>query len=103
MAAKQAGQVDWYEWFFFNSATFIEVVYRWQPLEACLAAINNEEVADILETARDFGKPAPIDLEALLANLLPPILTEHGKLTLTDFSQLLTTIQEHRSYKEGHS
>jgi hypothetical protein len=52
---------------------------RWRPLEASLSALNNEEIIELVEVSKDRGRPPPLDIEALLTKVLPPILTEPGK------------------------
>jgi hypothetical protein len=59
---------------------FLKVEYRWKPLEASLAAIGSqsEEVLECIEDEQDSGRPKPIDVEDLLANVIPSILHQSG-------------------------
>lgn len=50
----------------------------WRLLEACLCAINNEEIVEAVETSAERGTPCAFDGQALLTTVLPPILTEPG-------------------------
>ncbi|PVG01815.1 ARM repeat-containing protein [Serendipita vermifera] len=59
--AKQNGEPDW-----------------WRLLEACLCALNDEELVEMMDRARESGKRAPLDGETLLTSILPPLLTEPG-------------------------
>ncbi|KAJ7665464.1 ARM repeat-containing protein [Mycena polygramma] len=49
----------------------------WRPLEAGLAAIGSqaEAVQDCVEDEQDAGRPSPIDVESLLSNIVPSILS----------------------------
>ncbi|CCA73674.1 related to KAP114-Member of the karyopherin-beta family, nuclear import [Serendipita indica DSM 11827] len=59
--SKQNGQPDW-----------------WRLLEACLSALNNEELVDMVERSRELQRPSVFDGETLLTSVLPPLLTEPG-------------------------
>lgn len=49
---------------------------RWRPLEAALAAVGSqaEAVLDCVQDEQDYGRAKPIDIEHLLANVIPNIL-----------------------------
>ncbi|KAF9445285.1 ARM repeat-containing protein [Macrolepiota fuliginosa MF-IS2] len=48
----------------------------WRPLEAALAVIGSqaEPIVDCVQDEQDSGREKPIDIESLLANVVPPIL-----------------------------
>ncbi|KAF7337532.1 ARM repeat-containing protein [Mycena sanguinolenta] len=58
--ARDAGKPDW-----------------WKPLEASLAAIGSqaEAVQDCIEDEQDAGRAKPIDVEFLLSDIVPSVLT----------------------------
>ncbi|KAJ7897218.1 armadillo-type protein [Mycena olivaceomarginata] len=58
--ARDAGRRDW-----------------WRPLEAGLAAIGSqaEAVQDCVEDEQDAGRPKPIDVEFLLSDIVPSVLS----------------------------
>ena len=58
---------------------------RWRPLEAALAAIGSqsESILDCIEDEQASGRTAPIDVEYLLANIIPPILGASGRCFFT--------------------
>ncbi|KAJ7150409.1 armadillo-type protein [Mycena filopes] len=49
----------------------------WRPLEAGLAAIGSqaEAIQDCVEDEQDAGRPSPIDIELLLSNVVPSVLS----------------------------
>jgi hypothetical protein len=49
-------------------------------LEAVLAAIGSqsESILDCIEDEQESGRPKPIDIESLLINIIPPILSTSG-------------------------
>lgn len=53
---------------------------RWRPLEASLAAIGSqaESILDCIEDEEESGRPKPIDIDYLLANVIPPVLSVSG-------------------------
>jgi len=55
---------------------------QWRPLEAALAAIGSqsESILDCIEDEEASGRTAPINIEYLLANIIPPILGASGRL-----------------------
>ena len=57
--ARNSGSQDW-----------------WRTLEAALAAIGSqaEDVLDAIDDERDSGRGKPIDIEALLTNVIPNFL-----------------------------
>ncbi|OCH92992.1 ARM repeat-containing protein [Obba rivulosa] len=57
--ARSAGKGDW-----------------WKGLEAALAALGSqsETIVECIQDAREEGQPSPIDIESLLANVVPPLL-----------------------------
>ncbi|KAG8780119.1 hypothetical protein FRC20_008445 [Serendipita sp. 405] len=59
--SKQSGNPDW-----------------WRLLEAILFAVSSEDIVEIVEQASGSGKPSAFDGQALLTNILPPILSEPG-------------------------
>jgi hypothetical protein len=48
-------------------------------LEACLSALNNDEIVEMVERSQDVSGSSPIDGQVLLTSILPPILSEPGK------------------------
>ncbi|KAG2136547.1 armadillo-type protein, partial [Suillus bovinus] len=50
----------------------------WKPLEASLAAIGSqsEDVLECIENEQDSGRAKPIDVEDLLANVVPSVLNQ---------------------------
>ncbi|KAG8810837.1 hypothetical protein FRC17_002742, partial [Serendipita sp. 399] len=59
--SKQAGNPDW-----------------WRLLEAVLFAVSSGDLVEMVEQSSGSGKPSPFDGQALLTNILPPILSEPG-------------------------
>ncbi|KAF8554336.1 ARM repeat-containing protein [Imleria badia] len=57
--AREAGVLSW-----------------WKPLEAGLAAIGSqaEDILDCIEDEQDSGRPKPLDVEHLLAHVIPSLL-----------------------------
>ncbi|KAK7040193.1 hypothetical protein VNI00_009999 [Paramarasmius palmivorus] len=57
--ARNAGKRDW-----------------WRPLEAALTAVGSQAdtIQDCIEDEQDSGRSKPIDIESLLANVVPSIL-----------------------------
>jgi hypothetical protein len=53
---------------------------RWKPLEASFAAIGSqsEDVLECIENEQDSGRAKPIDVEDLLANVVPSVLNQSG-------------------------
>jgi importin-9 len=53
---------------------------RWKSLEAGLAAMGSqaEAVLDCVEDEEDSGHPKPIDIEYLLSNVVPSVLSLSG-------------------------
>ena len=58
-------------------------------MEAALAAIgsHSESILDCIEDEQESGRTAPIDIDYLLANIIPPILGASGRVFL--FRRLL--------------
>jgi hypothetical protein len=56
--------------------SFNTQIIRWRPLEAALAAVGSqaEAVLDCVQDEQDSGRAKPIDIEHLLANVIPNIL-----------------------------
>ena len=54
---------------------------RWRPLEAALAAVGSqsEDVLDSIDDEQESGRGKPIDIEYLLANVIPSILSLSGR------------------------
>ncbi|KAH7915756.1 armadillo-type protein [Hygrophoropsis aurantiaca] len=54
------------------------VISWWKPLEAALAAVGSqaEDILNCLEDEQDSGRPKPIDIENLLANVVPALLNQ---------------------------
>ncbi|KAF8577246.1 ARM repeat-containing protein [Ramaria rubella] len=52
----------------------------WRPLEAALAALGTHatSVLDTVEDEESSGRPKPFDVEHLLADVIPPLLTLSG-------------------------
>ncbi|EMD32596.1 hypothetical protein CERSUDRAFT_161550 [Gelatoporia subvermispora B] len=48
----------------------------WRGLEAALAALGSqsETIVECIQDAQEEGQPSPIDIESLLANVVPPLL-----------------------------
>ena len=57
---------------------------RWRPLEAALAAIGSqsESILDCIEDEQESGRTVPIDIDYLLANIIPPILSASGRFLI---------------------
>jgi hypothetical protein len=55
-------------------------IHRWRPLEAALAAVGSqsESVLDCIEDEVESGNAKPIDIDYLLENIIPPILSLSG-------------------------
>ncbi|EAU92368.2 hypothetical protein CC1G_00587 [Coprinopsis cinerea okayama7 len=62
--AKETGNSEW-----------------WRPLEAALAAVGSqaESILEVIEDEQDSGREKPIDLDYLLVNVVPFILTTPDK------------------------
>ena len=60
-------------------------------MEAALAAIGSqsESILDCIEDEQASGRTAPIDIEYLLANIIPPILSASGRVFLFPTRALL--------------
>ena len=60
-------------------------------MEAALAAIGSlsESILDCIEDEQASGRTAPIDIEYLLANIIPPILGASGRVSLFPTHALL--------------
>jgi hypothetical protein len=52
----------------------------WRPLEAALAALGSqaEGVVECVNDEAEAGKPKPVDVEYLLANVVPSLLRLSG-------------------------
>jgi importin-9 len=52
----------------------------WRPLEAAFAAVGSqaESILEVIEDEQDSGREKPIDLDYLLGNVVPFILTSSG-------------------------
>ncbi|KAH7924492.1 ARM repeat-containing protein [Leucogyrophana mollusca] len=50
----------------------------WKPLEAALAAVGSqaEDILNCVEDEHESGRPKPIDIEYLLANVVPSLLNQ---------------------------
>ncbi|KAI6163683.1 armadillo-type protein [Pisolithus thermaeus] len=74
--ARDGGAIDW-----------------WKALEAALAAIGShaEDILECIDDEIDSGRAKPIDIEDLLANLIPSILTQARKAFVfaSQFAKLL--------------
>lgn len=59
----------------------------WRPFEAALAAVGSqsESILEVIEDEQDAGREKPIDLDYLLINVVPFILTSSGKFQLLLF------------------
>lgn len=68
----------------FGAFSLLMTLVRWRPLEAALAAIGSqsESILDCIEDEQESGRTAPIDIEYLLVNIVPPILSASGRLFL---------------------
>lgn len=58
----------------------VNVKARWKGLESALAILGSvsDELKDCLEDEEDSGRPVPFDVQTLLLNVIPPILTQGG-------------------------
>ncbi|EGO18981.1 hypothetical protein SERLADRAFT_418638 [Serpula lacrymans var. lacrymans S7.9] len=75
------------------------VAQWWKPLEAALAAIGSqaEDILECIEDERESGRTKPIDIEFLLADVVPsilnlsdhPFLQGRGFVFASQFAQLL--------------
>jgi hypothetical protein len=54
---------------------------RWRPLEAALAALGAHamSVLDAIEDEEACNRPKPFDIESLLTNVIPSLLTLTGE------------------------
>ncbi|KAG9313899.1 armadillo-type protein [Chiua virens] len=76
-----------------------EVPSWWKPLEAALAAIGSqaEDILECIEDEQDSDRPKPLDIEHLLANVIPsllnqtdfPFLQGRGFVFASQFAKLL--------------
>jgi hypothetical protein len=60
--------------------TSLLVAIRWRPLEGAFAVLGSqaEVILDISNDEHDAGRPRPIDIDYLLAHVIPPLLTLSG-------------------------
>lgn len=51
---------------------------RWKPLEAGLAAVGSqaEDILECIEDEQDSGRQKPLDIEQLLATVIPSLLNQ---------------------------
>ena len=54
---------------------------RWRPLEASLAAIGSqsETILDCIEDELESGRDKPIDIEYILRDIVPSVLSLSGR------------------------
>ena len=66
---------------------------RWRPLEAGLAAIGSqcESILDCIEDEQESGRTTPIDIDYLLTNIIPPILSASGSFFFPPTHALLNS------------
>jgi hypothetical protein len=59
-----------------SSVTHFLMLQRWRPLEAVLGSIgtHSEVILETIETETMVNRPKPIDVEYLLAEVIPSIL-----------------------------
>lgn len=80
-AARNAGSENWQVNALLETIQYAHwLTCRWRPLEATLAAIGSqsESVLDCIEDETDSGRPKPLDIDYLLATVIPPILSLSG-------------------------
>lgn len=80
---RNAGNQDWWNIFHEDIPIILSYAnYRWRPLEAALAATGSqsESILDYIEDEQESGRPKPIDIDYLLANVIPPVLNAGSKL-----------------------
>lgn len=60
--------------------SYSETSRRWRPLEAALAALGAHamSVLDTIEDEESCNRPKPFDVESLLTNIVPSLLTLSG-------------------------
>lgn len=77
---------------------FDVVFKRWRPLEAALAAIGSqaEAVEECISDEEVSGRDKPIDVEFLLSNVVPSVLSLSGTL-LRYLTQDTVLINQHRT------
>jgi len=63
---------------------------RWKALEAGLAAMGSqaEAILDCVEDEEDSNRAKPIDIEFLLSNVVPSVLTLSGPYVATSVHDL---------------
>ena len=61
---------------------------RWKSLEAVLAALGSlsEPLLDYIDDEEVSGRPKPIDIESLLANMIPTLLSLSRELAIMSIS-----------------
>ncbi|KAG8219346.1 armadillo-type protein [Butyriboletus roseoflavus] len=82
-----------------QTAREARVLSWWKPLEAGLAAIGSqaEDILECIEDEQDSGRQQPLDIEQLLANVIPsllnqtefPFLQGRGFVFASQFAKLL--------------
>lgn len=57
------------------------VICRWRPLEAALAAVGSQAdvIMECVDDEVESGRSKPIDIEYLLSNVVPAVLTLSGE------------------------
>lgn len=55
-------------------------LFRWRPLEAILLVLGSlsEDILSFSEEEQEAGRPKPIDIELLLADAIPRLLSQNG-------------------------
>lgn len=73
-------------------------VCRWRPLEAALAAVGSQArtVLECIDDEGAAGRPKPIDIESLLANVIPSLLGLSGIYTVNWLSVSYLSLCEPR-------
>lgn len=77
---REAGAPSW-QVYFIGDWMIDSHQNRWKPLEAGLAAIGSqaEDILECLEEEQDSARQKPLDIEHLLANVIPSLLQLTGE------------------------
>lgn len=70
---------------------------RWKPLEALFASIGSEveSLLECIDEEEEEGRPKPFDVESLLINIVPNLLSLKGALVSSQGGRVIDYFPEH--------